>query len=87
LTTTDFDEARVQYNRALALTSQTGDKYEGARAHSGLAETYAAEGDVDQARHHWHAALTAYLSIGVPEANHVRVRLVNFSTERDPNSG
>lgn len=65
-------KALRSYRRALTKTSQTGNRYENARAHYGIARTLTAIGSNDVARHHWEQALTLYSELGVPEAEEVR---------------
>jgi tetratricopeptide (TPR) repeat protein len=60
------------YRRALASAAGTGDPYQRARAHHGLARTLAAAGDHATAARHWRPALTWYAHLGVPEAEQVR---------------
>jgi uncharacterized protein HemY len=43
-------QARLHYAGALALASETGDRYLQARAHDGLARTYHADAGYEQAR-------------------------------------
>jgi tetratricopeptide (TPR) repeat protein len=69
------EQAHVHHNAALTLASQTGDRYEQARAHHGIAHTHHATGDLDQARHHWRRALILYTDLGVPDADDVHAHL------------
>jgi tetratricopeptide (TPR) repeat protein len=69
------DQARAYHAAALTLASQIGARYEQARAHNGLALTHQADGDLDQARHHWRKALAAYTNLGVPDVEDVRTYL------------
>jgi hypothetical protein len=64
------------------VTTRSGDIYEQARAHDGLAHACQAAGDPGQAagdpgqaRRHWKEALTLYVGLGAPEADQVRARL------------
>jgi Tfp pilus assembly protein PilF len=57
------------------MASQTGDRYQQARAHNGLARTWRATGDHDQARHHWERALTLYTTLGAPQARQTKACL------------
>lgn len=61
-------DARAQHTMALRLASQIDDKYEQARAHSGLARCHAAVGSGRQAGDHQQRAFTIYQALGVPEA-------------------
>jgi hypothetical protein len=67
--------ARTQHAAALAVTSQTGDKYEQAGAHAGLARGLDAVGESAQADDHWRQALALYASLGALEADQIRARL------------
>lgn len=69
------DESLSRHSRALRLAVQTGDHYEQARAHDGLADIYDCAGDRDQARGHWAEALSRFDDIGAPEAGRIRARL------------
>jgi hypothetical protein len=51
-----------------------GDRYEQARALSGIAETLAVD-DPDQARQLWACALTLYEDLKLPAADDVRARI------------
>ena len=66
---------------ALRLASEAGSPREQARAHSGLARAYQADGDSVQARHHWREALTRYAAIGAPEAREIRARLATANDD------
>jgi hypothetical protein len=61
----------------LSLADRAGEKYEQARAHEGLAATYAASGAEAEAkaRRHWHEALTRYTEVGAPQVEQVRAKL------------
>lgn len=67
--------ARARHAAALELASQIGGKYQQARAHSGLARAWQAVGALDEARRHWHQALSRYTELGAPEADQVRAHL------------
>ena len=69
------EQARAQHAAALALAVETGDRYQQARAHSGLAHTRHAAGEQGLARQHWQHALTLYTDLGVPDADDVRADL------------
>jgi hypothetical protein len=60
---------------ALAVTSETADAGEQARADNGLASCYYATGDPSQALSHWRMALALYTHLGAPEADQVREQL------------
>lgn len=63
------------YRRALAVTGRTGDPYQQARAHHGLARALAGTGQVAAAGPHWEQALRRYARLGLPEAEQVRTAL------------
>ena len=69
------EQARAQYSAALTLAVATGDRYQQARAHTGLAHARHAAGEDGLAREHWQHALTLYDDLGVPDAEIVRVHL------------
>jgi hypothetical protein len=60
---------------ALGLASQVGDKYEQARAHSGLARGYQATGEPARAHRHLQQALALFTELGAPEADQLRAQL------------
>ena len=60
--------AVAQHTAALDLAEQVTDDYELARAHRGLAYTYAVLGDKEQAAGHRREALVVYRRLGTPEA-------------------
>lgn len=60
---------------ALTGATATGNRYEQARAHAGLAYAYAATGDLDQARTEGQLALTIYTELDLPDAETVRREL------------
>jgi tetratricopeptide (TPR) repeat protein len=62
------DDATETYRSALALAEQTGERYERARALSGLGRLSSAAGDRGGARRAWQAAASFYDALGVPEA-------------------
>ena len=68
-------EAERQHERALALSRQTGDRYQQALAIDGLARACHARGDHPRARGLWLDALARYQRLGVPEAESVRAQL------------
>ena len=65
------DEAHTRHSAALSLTSQTGDRYQQARAHQGLASACQATDQLDQGRQHWQHALDIYADLGVPDATRI----------------
>jgi len=71
-------QARAQLTTALDLATQTGDRYQQARAHDILARTYHATNEADEARRHWTPALTLFARLGAPEAGDVRARLADI---------
>jgi len=62
--------------QALALAVKTGNRYEQARAHAGIAQAHNVLGEHAQARHQWQNALTIYANLDVPDAADVRAQLV-----------
>jgi hypothetical protein len=70
-----LDDARGHHAAALALVSRTGDRYEQACAHHGLATIYHANCDLAQARSHWQQALARYSAICTPEAEQIHAQL------------
>jgi tetratricopeptide (TPR) repeat protein len=75
---TPRDEAGAQHAAALRLAVETGERYEEARAYSGLAHCHHAIADDEQARHHWRQALSLYTDLGVPDADDARDRLTTL---------
>ncbi|AGL17145.1 BTAD domain-containing putative transcriptional regulator [Actinoplanes sp. N902-109] len=76
LTATDRPaEARNRHAAALTLANATGDRYEQARAHAGLAGAARALGEPITAEHHLREAFLLYTAIGVPEARDIGTRL------------
>lgn len=67
-------DALTYHQRALALASKLGFRYEQARAYSGLGQAHQALGRRDRANHHWQEALDRFTRLGVPEAAEVRAR-------------
>jgi DNA-binding SARP family transcriptional activator len=73
LTTTGRPEpAREEHSAALNLAIEIGDRYEGGRAHAGLARVAEMLGDPDTAGRHWAQAWSRYAEIGAPEAEDIR---------------
>jgi tetratricopeptide (TPR) repeat protein len=66
------------HEAALVLARSIEDRYETARAFDGLARLDSAAGRTDEARRHWHEALSLYGDLGVPEADAVRETLDNL---------
>ena len=64
-------QAHGSFTAALTLTRRTGDRYQQARAHHGLARACHATGQQDQAQQHRQHALNIYTDLGVPEAGHM----------------
>ena len=69
------EEARARYTEALGLAARSGEKYEQAHAHHGLASSYQHSGDTRRARRHGREALTLYTELGAPEAEQVQAEL------------
>ena len=81
-----YQRAANHYRQALNLAREIGDRYEQARAHSGLAHTHQATGDLNQARDHWHQALALYTVLRVPDAEDVHAHLtaLDHAAENNP---
>ncbi len=71
------------YRRALALTRSTGNRYQQAHAHHGIARTLTAVDDREGAGPHWEQALSLYSEQGVPEADAVRAALAVLAVPAD----
>ncbi|WP_307798553.1 tetratricopeptide repeat protein [Actinoplanes flavus] len=69
-------DGRERHLAALTLATGTGDRYESARAHAGLARAAEMLGDPDTAEQHRNQAWTGYTEIGAPEAEDIR-RLID----------
>jgi tetratricopeptide (TPR) repeat protein len=80
-------QAQAQHAAALNLASRSGDRYEQARALGGLARSYQAAGDLDQARDHWRRALARYTDLGLPEADDSRTELTALGSAEFPGLG
>lgn len=65
---------------ALAIARDIDDRYEQARALTGLGHAHAALGDHAQARRDWQQALAIYTDLRVPDAEAIRACL----DEREP---
>jgi tetratricopeptide (TPR) repeat protein len=66
------DEAAGAYRSAHALAENTGDRYERARALTGLGRLRRAAGEPARARRDWRVALALFEALGVPEAAETR---------------
>ncbi len=66
------DDAMDAYAGARELSTQTGDRYEQARACDGIAHLHSARGEPAQAAQLWRLALDIYAELGVPEQAEVR---------------
>jgi predicted negative regulator of RcsB-dependent stress response len=64
----------VHHEAALAI-ARTISPQQQARAHDGLGDIDAAEGDAAGARDHWQEALDLCVQMEVPEAERVRAKL------------
>ena len=71
LATSQPDRARHEHAAALGLATQTGDKYQQARAHHGLGHACHADCDPAGARSHWQQAFALFTELGTPEAGQV----------------
>jgi len=67
-------EARRHHEMARALAAEAGDRYEQARALSGIAETVA-DDDPEGAQRLWESALALYEELRLPAADQVRARI------------
>jgi hypothetical protein len=65
-------QARTRHTTALTFARETGNRYQQARAHRGLAAVCDAVGQIEQTRQHWQHALDIYTDLGVPEATQMR---------------
>jgi DNA-binding SARP family transcriptional activator/Tfp pilus assembly protein PilF len=65
-------DGRVEHLTALTLAAEMGDRYEGGRAHAGLARVAEMLDDPDTAGGHWRQAWSRYAQIGAPEAQDIR---------------
>ena len=70
----ELQVARAQHEAALAIARSIS-PHQQARAHDGLGDVSAAEGDAAGAGAHWHDALDLYVQMEVPEAERVRAKL------------
>lgn len=68
-------EALIQHTAALKLATQINDRYEQARAHSGIANSHHATSHSDLARHHWKQALALYAGLDIPDADDIRTHM------------
>jgi DNA-binding SARP family transcriptional activator/tetratricopeptide (TPR) repeat protein len=68
-------EALIAHQEALTMADTSGERYEQARAHDGLAHAHHGLGNLDQARRHWRQALNIFTDLGTPEAEQIRSRL------------
>jgi tetratricopeptide (TPR) repeat protein len=73
--TGDNERSRAYHTEAFRVASEIGVLREQARAHSGLARTYQADGNALEARQHWQEALDRFTAIDDPEAWEVRAQL------------
>ena len=77
-------EADAALALALGLASKTGDRYEQARAHAGLARSYQ-DRDPDRVLLHRQQALALYDGLGTPEASKLRAELAaDQQARREP---
>jgi DNA-binding SARP family transcriptional activator len=70
----ELQVARAQHEAALAIASKIS-PHQQARAHDGLGDVSAAEGNTAEAGGHWRDALDLYVQMEVPEAGRVRAKL------------
>jgi tetratricopeptide (TPR) repeat protein len=68
-------EALVPHQEALTMANASGERYEQARAHDGLAHAHRVLGNVHQARDHWSQALNLFIDLGTPEVEEIRGHL------------
>jgi tetratricopeptide (TPR) repeat protein len=69
------DQARRRHSDAFTVAMQTDDRYEQARAHSGLGQLDLSASRPDLARQHWRLAVALYAELGVPDATELDGRL------------
>jgi tetratricopeptide (TPR) repeat protein len=74
----DARQATDAFSRAATTAQRSGSTYEQARAHNGLGEIAAANGDRTEARQQWESALAGYLALRAPHADRVREKLENL---------
>ncbi len=74
-------EALAVHREALAAVEQSGDRYDLATAHSGIAAALQ-EHDPPAARRHWREALAIFGDMGVSEADEVHRRLARTDPDR-----
>jgi tetratricopeptide (TPR) repeat protein len=67
--------ALTEHSAALAIATETGDRDEQARAHTGAARVHQHDGEPELARDHWRQALRLYTELNSPEAERVRGEL------------
>lgn len=71
-------EAIAAHQKALSHADHSGSTSERARAHHRLGDLAAADHNARQARWHWSAALTDYLSLADPRASQLRTQLAQL---------
>jgi Tetratricopeptide repeat len=69
------EQAVDRHKQALASATHTGDRYDQARAHEGIAQGLHALGDTNTARAHWKTAFNLHLQLGTPGANQIATNL------------
>jgi tetratricopeptide (TPR) repeat protein len=79
-------DALTHYAVALAIATDIGARTPQARAHSGLGRAHHALGNHAQAREHHQQALIHYTDLGLPEAEQIRILLVELDNtgQRQP---
>ncbi|MFC7530901.1 tetratricopeptide repeat protein [Actinoplanes sp. GCM10030250] len=77
-------DGREEHLAALTLAIETGDRYESARAHAGLARVAEMLGVPDAAGRHWTQAWSRYSEIGAPEAEDIRLILSRRQSSGTP---
>ncbi len=68
-----WTEAADWHRTALNSAQGSGDRYEQARAHDGIAHSLQRRGEHEAAQQQWRAALDLYTALGVPEAEQIPI--------------
>lgn len=70
-----LEDATDRYTRGLRLAQKTGNAWQVARAHDGVASAHAAMGDRELAREHWRCALALHATMGTVEVDRIAAKL------------
>src|SRR6202008_514952 len=79
-------EPRDHHEIARALAVEAGDRFEQARALSGIAETLARD-DLEGAQQLWASALSLYEDMKLPAADYIRIRIATSQARRQRQQG